>query len=101
MIDASRCLTGHGIDNVGASGNYQYRPGNHDDGAKQVFGLSVASGGGQGDAQRLLDHLAAHPATAQFISRKLAERFVTDDPPGALVARLADVSCGQAATCAR
>ena len=91
VIDASRCLTGHGIDNVGASGNYQYRPGNHDDGAKQVFGLSVASGGGQGDVQRLLDYLAGHPATAQFISRKLAQRFVADDPPEALVARLADV----------
>jgi uncharacterized protein (DUF1800 family) len=91
VIEASRCLTGHGIDNVGTSGNYQFRPGNHDDGGKQVFGLSLASGGGQGDVQRLLDHLAGHPATAQFIARKLAARFVADDPSDALVARLADV----------
>jgi uncharacterized protein (DUF1800 family) len=91
VIEASRCLTGHGIDNVGTSGNYLYRPANHDDGGKQVFGLAVGSGGGQGDVQRLLDHLATHPATAQFISRRLAQRFVADDPPEALVARLADV----------
>ena len=32
-----------------------------------------------------------HPATAQFISKKLAQRFVADDPSEALVARLADV----------
>jgi len=91
VIEASRCLTGHGIDNIGSSGNYLYRPAGHDNGSKQVFGLSLPSGGGEGDATRLLDHLAAHPATAQFISRRLAQRFVSDDPPPALVARLADV----------
>jgi uncharacterized protein (DUF1800 family) len=91
VIEASRCLTGHGIDNVGTSGNYLYRPANHDDGAKQVFGLQVASGGGAGDIERLLDHLAAHPATARFISRRLAQRFVADDPAEAFVARIADV----------
>jgi uncharacterized protein (DUF1800 family) len=91
VIEASRCLTGHGIDNTGTSGNYLYRPANHDNGAKQVFGLAVPSGGGAGDVDRLLDHLAAHPATARFISRKLAQRFVADEPSDALVARLADV----------
>lgn len=91
VVEASRCLTGHGIDNVGTTGNYLYRAANHDNGAKQVFGLAVAAGGGEGDAQRLLDHLAAHPATARFISFRLAQRFVADDPPQALVARLADV----------
>jgi uncharacterized protein (DUF1800 family) len=91
VVEASRCLTGHGIDNVGTSGNYVYRPVNHDNGAKQVFGLQVASGGGAGDVERLLDHLAAHPATARFIARRLAQRFVADDPAEAYVARLADV----------
>jgi uncharacterized protein (DUF1800 family) len=90
VIEASRCLTGHGIDNLGTSGNYQFRAGNHDQGAKQVFGLAVASGGGEGDAQRLLDYLASHPATARFIATKLAQRFVSDDPPESLVGRVAD-----------
>jgi uncharacterized protein (DUF1800 family) len=91
VVEASRCLTGHGIDNVGTSGNYMYRPATHDDGSKQVFGLAVPAGGGAGDVERLLDHLAAHPATARFVSLRLAQRFVADDPPAALVTRLADV----------
>ena len=91
VIEASRCLTGHGIDNLGTSGNYLYRPANHDNNAKNVFGLAVAAGGGEGDVQKLLDYLALHPATARFISKKLAERFVADDPSEALVARLAEV----------
>ena len=91
VIEASRCLTGHGIDALDSGGNYLYRPANHDDGSKQVFGLAVPAGGGQGDVQRLLDHLAAHPATAHFIARKLAERFVSDAPSEAFVAKLAGV----------
>jgi uncharacterized protein (DUF1800 family) len=94
VVEASRCLTGHGIDNIGQSGNYMYRPATHDDGSKQVFGLSVASGGGASDIERLLDHLAAHPATARFVSKRLAQRFVADDPPEALVSRLASVFLG-------
>jgi uncharacterized protein (DUF1800 family) len=91
VIEASRCLTGHGIDNIGTSGNYRYRPENHDNNAKQVFGLAVPAGGGEGDIQKLLDYLAVHPATARFISYRLAQRFVVDDPPEGLVGRLADV----------
>src|SRR5919108_98294 len=53
--------------------------------AKTVFGLSIPAGGGQEDGDRLLDYLAEHPATARFISRKLAERFVSDDPSPTLV----------------
>jgi uncharacterized protein (DUF1800 family) len=94
VVEASRCLTGHGIDNVGQTGNYVYRPATHDDGSKQVFGLSLGSGGGASDVERLLDHLAAHPATARFVSKRLAQRFVADDPPEALVSRLASVFLG-------
>jgi uncharacterized protein (DUF1800 family) len=91
VIEASRCLTGHGIDNVTTGGNYAFRAGNHDPEAKQVFGLSVPAGGGAADVEKAFDHLASHSATARFISRKLARRFVSDDPPQALVARMADV----------
>jgi uncharacterized protein (DUF1800 family) len=41
--------------------------------------------------EKLFDHLAEHPATARFLSRRLAERFVSDDPPAAVVDRLASV----------
>ena len=39
----------------------------------------------------MLDLVARHPATARFIATKLARRFVSDDPPPALVERLARV----------
>ena len=91
VYEASRCLTGHGIDNLTTSGAYVFRAANHDNDSKQVFGLSVPAGGGEGDVQRLFDHLASHPATARYISKRLCQRFVADDPPAGLVERLADV----------
>jgi uncharacterized protein (DUF1800 family) len=39
----------------------------------------------------VLDLLCAQPACARFISRELCQRFVSDDPPAALVGRIADV----------
>ena len=40
---------------------------------------------------QVLRILASHPSTAKFIAGKFARHFVADDPPPALVARLADV----------
>ncbi len=45
--------------------------------------------GGEREGRELLHFLATRPATAQFISRKLAVRFVSDDPPESLVKRMA------------
>jgi uncharacterized protein (DUF1800 family) len=90
VFDAARCFTGWGIDNVGSrGGNFQYRSSNHDTGAKSVFGLTVPAGGQKEDGDKLLDYLAAHPSTAHFISKKLAQRFVADDPPATLVDKMA------------
>jgi uncharacterized protein (DUF1800 family) len=54
-----------------------------------VLGVKIPAGGGIEDGEKVLDILARHPATARFISRKLAIRFVADDPPPALVERMA------------
>lgn len=89
VFDAARCFTGWGIDNQGTSGQFLYRQQNHDTGAKSVFGLSVPAGGQKTDGDRLLDYLALHPATAHFVSRKLAQRFVSDDPPQSLIDKMA------------
>ena len=89
VIDAARCFTGWGIDNLSTSGRFVYRPQAHDTGAKNVFGLSVPAGGGKDDGDKLLDYLASHPRTAAFIAKKLAERLVSDDPPPAVVDRAA------------
>ena len=54
------------------------------------FGTDHSPVGGAHEGDFLLDLLARHPKTAEHVSRKLALRFVSDDPPPALVARLAD-----------
>ena len=41
------------------------------------------------DGEKVLDILAHQPATARFISKKLATRFVADNPPQALTDRMA------------
>jgi uncharacterized protein (DUF1800 family) len=87
VFDAARCFTGWTIDQ--RQGTFLYRAPNHDTGAKSVFGLALPSGGGREEGERLLDHLAEHPATARFVSRKLLQRLVTDDPSDALVGRIA------------
>jgi len=89
VIDAARCFTGWGIDNLGTSGRFAYRPAVHDTGAKSVFGLSLPAGGGKDDGDKLLDYLASHPKTAAFIAKKLTQRFVSDDPPPRAVDRAA------------
>jgi len=89
VIDAARCFTGWGIDNLNNSGRFTYRQAVHDTGAKSVFGLNLPAGGGKDDAEKLLDHLASHPKTASFIAKKLAERLVSDDPPPRVVDRAA------------
>ena len=54
-----------------------------------MLGQVIPAGGGEEDGERVLDILARHPATARFIATKLARRFVSDDPPPALVERAA------------
>ena len=58
---------------------------------KTVLGVRIPAGGGIEDGLRVLDILANHPSTARFISRKLCQRFVADEPPAALVERTAAV----------
>jgi uncharacterized protein (DUF1800 family) len=62
----------------------------HDPGPKRVLGHEIAAGG-EDDGNAVLDLLAHHPSTARFVSRKLVQRFVSDDPPEALVQRASDV----------
>lgn len=61
----------------------------HDDGEKTVLGHKIPAGGGIKDGLMVLDILAHHPSTAKFIATKLVRHFVSDDPPKALVDRVA------------
>lgn len=72
-------------------GSFLFNPGFHDAEAKVVLGRRLPKGQGIEDGETVLDILAAHPETALFLSKKLAVRFVSDEPPAALVERLASV----------
>jgi uncharacterized protein (DUF1800 family) len=85
----ARCFTGWTIDRPGEGGPFTFNPRMHDRGEKVVLGVKIPAGGGIEDGEKVLDILARHPSTAHFISRKLAMRFVADDPPPALVERMA------------
>jgi uncharacterized protein (DUF1800 family) len=60
----------------------------HDNSTKIFLGRTIRSTG-QAEGEEALDILAGHPSTAHFISYKLAQYFVADDPPKALTERLA------------
>jgi uncharacterized protein (DUF1800 family) len=62
----------------------------HDAEPKVVLGHALAEKRGLEDGEQVLDILAAHPATAQRIARKLAVRFISDTPPQAVVDRAAE-----------
>jgi uncharacterized protein (DUF1800 family) len=60
----------------------------HEPGSKVVLGVTIKENG-VNEGLQVLHMLATSPATARFISQKLAVRFVSDDPPPAMVARMA------------
>jgi hypothetical protein len=68
---------------------FLFRPQIHDAGEKVVLGHRLAAGRGIEDGEQVLDIVARDPHTARFIARKLVIRFVSDDPPPALVDRAA------------
>jgi len=69
-------------------GLYEFNPNRHDYGDKQVLGETIR-GRGPAELEQVVNLLSRRPATAHFVSRKLAQFFVADDPPEALVARMA------------
>ena len=71
------------------AGKFYFNPRVHDDGEKVVLGHKIPAGGGVKDGLMVLDILAHHPATAKFVATKLVRHFVADEPPAALVERVA------------
>jgi uncharacterized protein (DUF1800 family) len=89
VTEVARCFTGWTIRQPREGGDFFYNDRVHDKGEKIVLGVKIPAGGGRDDAEKVLDILARHPATAQFISKKLAQRFVADDPPQKLIDKMA------------
>lgn len=87
---AALLLTGLTLNREGAT---VFQPARAEPGAEQVLGRSYGSAGKArlADIEALLDDLAAHPATAAHIARKLAVHFISDSPPEDLVSHLTSV----------
>ena len=90
--EVARCFTGWTVNQQ--TGEFVFTPRRHDNGPKTVLGHDIPANGGIRDGEMVLDILASHPSTARFIATKLCRRFVADDPPPALVDRVANVFLG-------
>ena len=69
---------------------FLFDPFRHDAEAKTILGEEFPAGNGVEEGEKILDKLAAHPSTAHHVSKKIATRFVSDDPPTALVEAMTD-----------
>jgi uncharacterized protein (DUF1800 family) len=100
--ELARVLTGVGVNAAGNEprlkpewralyrhqGAFEFNPARHDFGSKTVLGKQI-DGSGFDEVEHAVDLLVAQPACAQFVSRKLAVYFVSDDPPRTLTDRMA------------
>jgi len=91
VTEVARCFTGWTILQPQRGGSFVFNPRIHDNGEKVVLGVTIPAGGGEKDGEKVLDILSHSPATAHFISKKLAMRFVADDPPAPLVDAMAQM----------
>jgi uncharacterized protein (DUF1800 family) len=101
VIEVAKCFTGWTIAQPyggmgararmaaeGTPGEFVFDPKRHEPGSKVVLGHTIPEGG-MNEGLEVLHILATSPATARFISRELAVRFVSDNPPVGLVNRMA------------
>jgi len=88
VTEVAKVFTGWTIDKPAEGGGFKFEPRMHEPGTKFVLGHKIKPKG-EGEGLEVLHRLATSPQTAHFISLKLAQRFVSDDPPAALVDRMA------------
>ncbi|WP_420640760.1 DUF1800 family protein [Candidatus Leptofilum sp.] len=89
--EVARMLTGWTVARRGRlRGQFIFDEAIHDFGEKVVLGKTFPAGRGEAEVEELLDLLALHPSTANFLATKLVRRFVADEPPAELVNQVAD-----------
>jgi uncharacterized protein (DUF1800 family) len=88
VTEVAKILTGWGVEKPFQVATFRFEERRHEPGTKTVMGVRFKEDG-ENEGRELLHFLATRPATAGFISRKLAVRFVSDNPPPALVGRMA------------
>jgi uncharacterized protein (DUF1800 family) len=91
VTEVARVFTGWTIEQPPKGGpRFVFDESRHEPGIKRVLGVNIEENGSK-EGLEVLHLLATSPATAHFICRKLAVRFVSDDPPQSLVDRLSAV----------
>jgi len=88
VTEVAKVFTGWTIDKPPEGGGFKFDPRMHEPGPKFVLGHKIKRKG-ESEGLEVLHRLATSPQTARFISLKLAQRFVSDDPAPALVDRMA------------
>jgi len=88
VTEVARSFTGWTIDKPRVYADFKFDEKLHDPDPKYVLGKKIHSGGMK-DGEQVIDMLVHYPSTAKFISTKLARRFVSDNPPPALIERMA------------
>ena len=88
VTEVAKVFTGWTMQPPPRGGEFQFEDRRHEPGAKTVLGQKIQENG-MNEGLEVLHMLASNPATAKFVCRKLAVRFVKDDPPQALVDRMA------------
>lgn len=88
VTQVARVFTGWTIQPMDRGWAFYFDPKRHEPGAKVVLNRTIEEAG-INEGLQVLDILCKSPATARFISTKLARRFVADDPPPDLVKRMA------------
>ncbi|HLJ23847.1 MAG TPA: DUF1800 domain-containing protein [Candidatus Acidoferrales bacterium] len=88
VIAVARAFTGWTIVSPRENPAFYFDERIHDPDPKRVLGKKIKAGGIK-DGEQVLDLLSKNQQTARHISLQLAEHFVSDDPPAALVARMA------------
>jgi uncharacterized protein (DUF1800 family) len=89
VTELARVLTGWTIKDPRRGGDFEFNERMHEPGTKFVLGHSIKEHG-EDEGKEMLKLLAHHPSTAHFISKKLAMRFVSDNPPETLINHMAE-----------
>jgi uncharacterized protein (DUF1800 family) len=88
VTELAKVFTGWTIEDPRKGGGFTFNERRHEPGPKVVLGETIRDNGEQ-EGLEMLQRLATSPATAHHLSQQLAERFVSDTPPSALVDRMA------------
>jgi uncharacterized protein (DUF1800 family) len=91
VTEVAKVFTGWTVEQPPKGGpRFVFDESRHEPGVKHVLGVEIKENGFK-EGLEVLHILATSPATAHFICRKLAVRFVSDTPPQSLVDRLSTV----------